>query len=159
MGFKSNFNQGDFDRDSNRQKEELYARVLNAFIRAGENFLTQAREQVQDHNLGTYMDQTTNLRNSIQYIVIRDGEVVKAGESQNSEENMGLIQGMIKPTGFQLIAIAGMNYASYVESKGYNVISIQGEQMIVNLEGYLKAIGIEGGISSPGMPDDYEPGL
>jgi hypothetical protein len=39
--------------------------------------------------------------------------------------------------GYQLIGVAGMDYASHVESKGYNVITSQGDIALVNIERLL----------------------
>ena len=54
--------------------------------------------------------------------------------------NKPLIEGLVKPTGFQLILIAGMNYASWVESKGYNVISYQADICMVDLSLHLERL-------------------
>jgi hypothetical protein len=51
-----------------------------------------------------------------------------------------LIEGLVKPNGFHLILIAGMNYASYVESKGYNVISYQADVCMIDLSLHLERL-------------------
>lgn len=95
---------------------------------------------MQDHAMGTYNDVTTNLRNSIGYFVFHDGELIK--EHGNIETNQALIQDIVVPKGIQLIGIAGMNYASFVESKGYNVISYQNDLCLVELAMYLETLGV-----------------
>ncbi len=140
MAITSDFNEKRSMDDLNKQADVLYEKIINSFIYAGETFIINAREQIQDHAMGTYKDQTTNLRNSIQYYVFHNGELVKESESEFSSQNLALIQDLIKPSGFQLIGIAGMNYASYVESKGYNVISTQKDTCMVDLAGYLELI-------------------
>jgi hypothetical protein len=159
VGITCNFNASDFESELNRKKEELYRKILNAFIMAGEDFVINARGQMQDHAMGQYKDQTTNLRNSIQYFVFYNGELVKAGDSEFSSANMALIRDQVKPTGFQLIGIAGMNYASYVESKGYNVISYQADICLVDLAGYLENLeqiekGTAASLEDTFLPDD-----
>jgi hypothetical protein len=136
MGIKANMSG--FEHSVEQQREGLYERIVEAFIRAGENFVTQARDQVQDHALGTYLDQTTNLRNSIGYFIFVDGQLLH--ENSTHEENRAEVQELVKPKGIQLIGIAGMNYASFVEAKGYNVISMQAETCYLNLESYLETI-------------------
>jgi hypothetical protein len=142
MAITSNFNEGRIQRETQSQADVLYKKILNSFITAGEDFVINARGQMQDHAMGQYKDVTTNLRNSIQYFVFYNGELVKAGDSKFSSENLALVMDYVKPTGFQLIGIAGMNYASYVESKGYNVISYQNDICLVDLAGFLENIGI-----------------
>lgn len=89
---------------------------------------------------GDYLDDTLNLRSSIGYFVLNDGKIVKDEFSGTGEgiaagkEALNLVK--IK-RGYQLIGVAGMDYASYVESKGYNVISAQS---VVAIEGLEKSL-------------------
>lgn len=159
MGITCNITPDDLEAELNRQKGEIYKRILNAFITAGEDFVINARGQMQDHAMGQYKDVTKNLRNSIQYFVFYNGELVKAGDSEFSSTNMAIVRDQVKPTGFQLIGIAGMNYASYVESKGYNVISYQADICLVDLAGYLENLeqigkGTAASIEDSFLPDD-----
>jgi hypothetical protein len=136
MAIKSNFNEGQSMKDVERQAESIYQKIISAMIYAAETFIANAREQVQDHAMGTYVDQTTNLRNSIGYFIFHNGELVH--EKNSVVTNKAKVEDLVKPTGFQLILIAGMDYASYVESKGYNVISYQADLCFVELAGYLE---------------------
>ena len=76
----------------------------------------------------TYTDQTGNLTNSIGYAVVKQGKIVTyGGEIQpgdGAEEGLKVAQQMAAklPNSFSLIIVAGMNYAAYVEAKGYDVI-------------------------------------
>lgn len=71
---------------------------------------------------GDYLDQTGNLRNSIGYFIAKDGEIIKGN---GSAESKSFASSLIRQynSGFSLIVVAGMEYAIYVEAKGYNVIS------------------------------------
>lgn len=140
MALKSNFNPGKSMRDLQRQVDSIYTRVINSFIYAGESFVKSAREQVQDHAMGTYKDVTANLRNSIGYFIFHDGRLI--AEDSTLASNRLEIQDIVKPNGIQLIGIAGMNYASHVESKGYNVISYQADVCMVDLAVYLETLGV-----------------
>ena len=88
----------------------------------GEELAKYAKDQ---HN---YQDQTGNLTNSIGYAVVRQGKILTyGGENQPGEgaaEGLKVAQQMAAtlPNSFSLIIVAGMNYAAYVEAKGYNVI-------------------------------------
>jgi hypothetical protein len=166
VGITCNFNQSDFEDEVNRQKEELYSKILNAFIYAGEDFIKNSREQGQDHAAGQYKDITGNLRNSIGYFIFQDGRIVSDQGKMQSPKELSILNEMIhsvadiiKPTGFQLIGFAGMNYASYVESKGYNVISYQADICLVDLAGYLEDLnqiekGTAASIEDTFLPDD-----
>ena len=153
MALKAHFND-----DTKQQVDIIYERVLESFIRAGEEFLTNAREQMQDHAMGTYKDITANLRNSIGYFIFYNGKNVfqnpatgeytgpesegKLPESEIAAINLTAIKDVIKPEGFQLIGVAGMEYASHVESKGYNVISYQADICLVDLAVYLENLDV-----------------
>lgn len=75
-----------------------------------------------------FNDQTGNLRASIGYIVLHNGVQVAedfTGVSDGIEAGRTYAagQGADYPRGFVLIIVAGMEYATYVEDLGYDVIS------------------------------------
>jgi hypothetical protein len=140
MALKSNFNEAKSMKDIEQQAETLYQKIINVFIYNAEQFIINARGQAQDHAQGTYKDQTTNLRNSIGYFIFHNGELVH--EKNEIITNKSIIEEFVKPTGFQLILIAGMNYASYVESKGYNVISYQADICMIDLALHLEKLEV-----------------
>jgi len=140
MALKSNFDSDAFKNLLKEKSREIEERIEAALTYAGEEFIRDAREQPQDHEQGFYVDQTTNLRNSIGYYIFKNGELIKESETRFPEENKAEIAELVKPTGYQLIGIAGMYYAGYVEAKGYNVITLQADACMVNLGEYLKDI-------------------
>nr|DAP49973.1 MAG TPA: hypothetical protein [Caudoviricetes sp.] len=80
---------------------------------------------------GSYRDQTGNLRSSIGYVVVIDGEVIQmssfdAVKSGGNGARMGkqYVKRLIRkfPQGVVLLVVAGMKYASYVSAKGYDVL-------------------------------------
>ena len=101
--------------------------IVNTFCYVGEQCIIEAR------NNGDYTDQTGNLRSSIGYAVVWNGKVVKRdcidkikiGEEGVSQGEKYLSDRIRKASkkGIVLIVTAGMNYAEYVEAKGYNVLS------------------------------------
>jgi len=153
MALKSNFQQNDYKK----QVDSLYTRIINSFIRAGEDFVTNAREQMQDHAMGTYKDRTTNLRNSIGYFIFQDGVLAIENQTGNEEENRKEVQSVVKPKDIQLIGIAGMNYASFVESKGYNVISYQADVCLVDLAMYLETLQVIEQGTAAGVEESFIP--
>lgn len=140
MAVKSNFNAAASLKELMEEGEKIHELIIEAMKQAGEEFVKAARDQPGDHAAGFYQDVTTNLRNSVQYMIFYNGELLKGSGSKFSAQNRIEVQELVSTTGFQLIGIAGMNYASMVESKGYNVISIQADQCIVDLSEYVKDI-------------------
>jgi hypothetical protein len=104
------------------RKEQVIIRRLCSI---GEKCLSEARTN------GNYIDRTGNLRSSIGYVVVVDGNIVlmssfaaiKQGK-QGSTRGKRFIEQLINkfPTWICLILVAGMNYAGYVSAKGYNVL-------------------------------------
>lgn len=105
----------------NRLKEA----VIYNLCAVGEKVRNEAIEN------GSYTDRTKNLRSSVGYVVVVDGKVYKASEFGKPDgNNEGRTTGLSYarslvgkfPKGIVLIVVAGMNYASYVSAKGYNVL-------------------------------------
>lgn len=75
----------------------------------------------------TYTDRTGNLTNSISYAIVRHKEILYYNEVQREEANAAALKVAMKMAenlsdAYSLIIVAGMNYAAFVESRGYNVI-------------------------------------
>lgn len=115
-----------------KEKSALVERKLEMELRqVGEEAVTFSKE-----NKG-YHDRTANLKNSISYALFKDGELVeqhigkipKPSEDANGQAQVAdnltryaAQEGVVKPHGYTLIVVAGMNYGKYVEDKGYNVL-------------------------------------
>jgi len=75
---------------------------------------------------GDFLDYSGNLRASISYFIVKDGEVVDGNLGAEGATLARTIandraRGMRK--GYGLVVVAGQDYAEFVESKGYDVIS------------------------------------
>ena len=76
----------------------------------------------------TYTDRTGNLTNSMGYVILRRGVQVAHGGEQGNGEGLSAALNLYAKLGleskydYSLIIVAGMNYAAYVEAKGYNVL-------------------------------------
>jgi hypothetical protein len=73
-----------------------------------------------------FIDWSSNLRDSVGYVVVVDGNIAEmsgfSGEGgKEGEEFIKQLAGKY-PEGVCLIVVAGMNYASAVSAKGYNVL-------------------------------------
>ncbi|WP_288896887.1 hypothetical protein [uncultured Capnocytophaga sp.] len=98
-------------------KEKYINEATNKFIEVGERCIIEARDN------GAYTDRTGNLRNSVGYVVLLNS--VEKSKSNISALNQKLIEELKSkyPKDLVLIVVAGMNYAAYVEAKGFNVLS------------------------------------
>lgn len=115
------FTNGWIDKVSasiDKEVKNLVDGVIDSLSYIGERAVTIARER------GDYMNRTGNLRSSIGYVILHDGQPVRQGEpevygegnqgSQVAEELLTMVRSEY-PQGIVLIVCAGMNYASYVE--------------------------------------------
>jgi hypothetical protein len=139
MGITSNFDRLQFRKALAQKITELDEAIVNRFAQVGEQFITDAREK------GGYKDQTGNLRNSIGYLVLKNGKV-RAGSSPGG--GRGARKGqeyLIKiaeeyPSGYVLICAAGMEYAAAVESMGKDVITGSSQTAEASLKASLTAL-------------------
>ncbi|WP_078063400.1 hypothetical protein [Bacteroides ihuae] len=127
-GLTPMFSNDDLDQWFGIFQEKAEESIILLLKATGEKFVKYARE------LHTYEDQTGNLRSSIGYIIVHDGEMLLEDFKESDKgtekakgvstarqlvENIALTysQGMI------LIGVAGMQYAAAVEAKGYDVVT------------------------------------
>lgn len=136
MGIKAKYTITDVKKITT----EFYNNVLDSIYLSLER---SAIEVVNDaKNRDTYADQTGNLRSSIGYVIFYNGEQVKAGgfgggasfpnedgvrgagtTGTSAGEKFALEVGKKYSRGFVVVIVAGMEYAAYVEAKGYDVIT------------------------------------
>lgn len=139
MGIKDNT---DWTRLANKivtQAENSYKRKAVTYLSVvGERCVKYARDDMSSAR--HFTDRTANLRNSIGYIIVQDGRVILTSFSGNTASSEGykgdaalahqkgltyaqsVAQGY-SPDRTYLIVVAGMEYAIYVEAKGYDVIT------------------------------------
>lgn len=114
-----------FEHFQDRSQEKIFT-LLQA---AGEKFVEYARKS------GKYMDHTGNLRSSVGYVIIADGQElttnfeksVKGTDKDTGERQGRRLADLVAqsyPDGLVLIGVAGMDYSVYVEAiEGKDVIS------------------------------------
>lgn len=129
MAIKPNFTKDDVGKRFDAFLNEIEKKQIARLQRLGEMCLVEART-----NKG-YMMQTGALLSSTGYEVFVDGVVIHsqfdaASGAESNAAEMGIKSGQsIAETigkgtkGIALVVVAGMNYAAYVEAKGYNVLS------------------------------------
>lgn len=126
MPIKANFTQQQIEQLLQKKAENVHMAIVSVLYQLGELCVNEAR------SFGSYTDRTGNLRSSIGYGVFKDGQPISYSDfEQVSKGTDGAIEGRALldrvagqyPNGYALIVVAGMNYAVYVEAKGYNVLS------------------------------------
>ncbi|WP_455634174.1 hypothetical protein [Parabacteroides sp.] len=106
------------------------ARTYSLFQRAGEEFVKIARKK------GNYQDHTGNLRSSIGYAIINDGNILNENYEQSTsgtDKQTGMCEAKrlvselasVYSDGWVLVGVAAMPYAVYVEAiDNLDVISV-----------------------------------
>ena len=129
MGVKANFTIDDVRKRFDAFLDEIERKQIARLQRLGEKCLIEART-----NKG-YMMQTGALLSSTGYAVFVDGVAIHTdfGAASGADGNAAtkgvrtgqtLAEKIGKETkGVALVVVAGMNYAAYVEARGYNVLS------------------------------------
>lgn len=129
MAIKPNFTKDDVRKRFDAFLNEIEKKQIARLQRLGEMCLVEARK-----NKG-YMMQTGALLSSTGYEVFVDGVAIHSqfdaasGAESNAAETgiksgQSIAETIGKGTkGIALVVVAGMNYAAYVEAKGYNVLS------------------------------------
>ena len=123
MGVKANFDTKGIHAYLEGKVKAIEAEIVRRMQYLGEQCINHARA------LNTYKDQTGNLRSSIGYLIVVNGSIVNTGGFKGSNE--GAVNGnnfareiaLTSPNGFVLIVVAGMNYAKYVETRGFDVLT------------------------------------
>jgi len=134
IGIKGDFYELDaFLNELEGAIENAPERIIREWMNVGERYIAEGRAS------GTYKDQTGNLRNAHSYIIYKDGE--KVAGVIGRPETLKMFEHMKVDDGIQLIVGDGMDYASYVEGKGYNVCTsgfMQTERETRNLRDNFK---------------------
>ena len=121
--------------------------IANVLCNVGEQCIIEAR------NNGSYEDQTGNLRSSVGYAVLINGQVIQSGHvdkikngDEGVAEGLAFLQKRIKKAskkGVCLIVTAGMNYAEYVEARGYVVLLSAEQKAPVLVKQLLTQLGFK----------------
>lgn len=122
-------------------EKEARKQVINYLAYLGEECVSMVREGKQ---AGLWIDRTGNLRSSIGYVVVVDGEIEQLGGFTTTENGTelgasGTAEGRTyveqlaqqNNKGFSLILVAGMAYASYVEA-------MENKDVLANAELYAR---------------------
>lgn len=112
-----------------RKSQLVHSALIRVMQVAGEMCVNEMRS----YNGNAYRDRTGNLRSSTGYIIVDNGRIVNADSpvafavvnkgSKGSTTGKELAKRLASeyPKDIVLICVAGMEYATYVQAKGYNV--------------------------------------
>lgn len=125
VSIRPKFNRLQISNFIREKKQRIEEAILMRLRRIGEQFVRNAREQAN------FTDRTGNLRSSIGYVILKDGDQLYDNfrSVSGGPDGVAKAQEVIEeakrnfPTGYVLIGVAGMDYAAAVESKGYDVIT------------------------------------
>ena len=147
MPIKCNADMSKLFAKIDARTEEAKASYTEAFEMACRDIVNLAKKT------NTYKDQTNNLRSSIGFVLYDRGELVTenfsiAGMGTEGDGAKGIVEGKriaeeaanIYPESLIGVIVAGMEYALYVEAKGYDVLTgscLQAKQI---LEKYIKVL-------------------
>lgn len=129
MGIKADFTRDDIKKRFDAFLDAVKQAQIERLQKLGEMCLIEAREHKG------YMMQTGALLSSTGYEIFVDGVAIHsqfdaASGAESSAAATGVTTGQAiaedigkQTQGIALVVVAGMNYATYVEAKGYNVLS------------------------------------
>ena len=127
MAIKAQFTKNDVRKRFDDFLKEVERAQIEALERLGEQCVTHARDIPADVG---FADRTGNLRSSIGYVIFKDGQAIRQNYEQVLEANEGIQAGQrlaeevgSNTKGICLVVTAGMNYATYVEAKGRDVLA------------------------------------
>lgn len=121
-GLKALFGRQQIEQVFENFEKDIEFKTIQSLRYLGEQFVNKARLN------NTYTDRTGNLRSSIGYIVLKNGQLIDENfpsKSTGSAKGLNVakeVSGQY-PEGFVLIGVAGMEYAAYVEAKNFDVIT------------------------------------
>jgi len=104
---------GEVDKEVEKAIRDIKLEAARELSKIGEMYIATSREK------GNYQNRTGVLRNANSYRVYLDGKSISELVSENETSEM--FDKMKSNSGLQLIVGNGMEYASFVEGKGFDV--------------------------------------
>jgi len=121
MALRFTGNSSEIEKRFKDAQKEITGKVIRILRYCAESAINEARTNA------TYKDITGNLRASTGYVIIIDGNIVEenfTGEGEGITTGKSLAREIIsQQPSIALVVVAGMKYASHVESKGRNVLT------------------------------------
>jgi len=120
----------------------INAVILRNMAIIGEESVNKAKTN------GNYKDRTGNLRSSIGYVLVEDGNILKLGDFKKiSKGTTGVANGRSfareiakkYTSGITIIVLAGMNYSSHVTKRGYDVLDSARFESKAQAEAFIRS--------------------
>ena len=163
MGIMMKTSQQEIGRMTQQQLQAIEDGIIRRLEKVAYDFVTDARDQVkidtgafgairkaEPHlSAGKYLPDTGNLQSSIGFFILKDGVVISrnfGSETEWAAAGMAVLTRVETLGGYQLIGVAGMDYASYLESKGFNVITSQSVIALESVEKSVRAFAAQKGL-------------
>ena len=111
-----NVDTGGLDKLEKEVEDAIYTEVLRTLTNIGEEYIKVGKSKKGKTD---FTDQSGNLRGAHSFVVYKDGERIAGiiGRTQTLE----MFEQLKKNEGWQFMVGDGMQYASYVEGRGYDV--------------------------------------
>lgn len=116
-----------------QEAERAKMLTIRSLSALGEKCVIEAKDRPQEKS---WFDQSGNLRSSIGYVIVYDGQIIHYSDfnqvkqgTEGIHEGKDLAKELAKnyAVGYALIVVAGMNYADYVESLDNKVVLASAE--------------------------------
>lgn len=131
LKIEPNFTQSDIAKITQDYLKRVVKVTQNELMQVGLQFVRDARLKAPPYS---FNDDTGNLRSSIGFIILYDGQLVHSDFTQSpqgTDKATGVATGteyaeklgLDYSKGWAIITVAGMDYAGYVEALGYDVIT------------------------------------
>lgn len=124
------FSASDMQKITSRMETEMNAAILAQLIKVGERSIEIVR--LKSKSEGGYNDDTGNLRSGTGFIIHKDGQVRHTdfkASGKGTDKQTGLNEGLksalsiLRDAGWGIFMVSGMEYAGWVENKGYDVLA------------------------------------
>lgn len=133
MGIELTTPMSEVNAELKQFADEANKLVIRAISYFGEKCVKEAKDRPWEES---WFDQSGNLRSSIGYVIVRNGEIVEYSDfNQVKDGGDGVKTGKVLAeelatrysSGYALIVVAGMNYAEYVEAMDNKVVLASAE--------------------------------
>lgn len=129
FGLEPMFTSSDMKQITDRMEKEMNDLILVHLTKVAERAIEIVRLKAKSQ--GGYNDDTGNLRSGTGFIIHKDGRIVHKdfkASSRGSDKQTGLNTGLqvalseLRGSGWGIFMVSGMEYASWVQAKGYDVL-------------------------------------
>jgi hypothetical protein len=127
---KADFKMSDVEAYIKAETEAFFDEMVETFRQQGREFTEKARAKTKAE--GSFGNVTYNLRSSIGYCLMYEGKIVESyfpaiiGGTEGQEVGTELAERLATygdhGDAIVIVLVAGENYASFVQAKGYDVI-------------------------------------